>query len=237
LGIHGKSDERSAGQGTIELRDYLKQCESGEIHDLQSLTDHVEWNRETGVSVISSERRASQRFSQETFMMGLRMAKRLSHAVFCDLGNDVYGTANFGSILLADALVFPANVNMADSLAEVSDTMEKYRQRGQESRRTEFEIRKKIDDAVIVILGAKAKERAVYAKRYGYPVEQVFVVPFNRYMADNTNQVHLTRVPLGIRVVLLEILNAIIKAGNGRAMNGEALRSHQPAPAGAQQRS
>lgn len=225
LGIHGKSDERSAGQGTIELRDYLKRCESGEIDDLQSLTDHVEWNRETGVSVISSERRASQRFSQETFMKGLRMAKRLSHAVFCDLGNDVYGTANFGSILLADALVFPANVNMADSLAEVADTMEKYRQRGQESRNAEFEIDKKLDDAVIVILGAKPKERAAYAKRYGYPVGQVFVVPFNRYMANNTNQVHLTRVPMGIRVIMLEILVAIIKAGNGPAANEGACGS------------
>jgi cellulose biosynthesis protein BcsQ len=220
LGIHGKSDDRSAGDGTIELRDYLKKCESGEINDLQTLTNHVEWNRETGVSVISSERRASQRFSQESFMKGLRMAKRLSHAVFCDLGNDVYGIANFGSIRLADALVFPANVNMADSLAEVADTMEKYRQRGQESRTTEFDIQEKINNAVIVILGAKPKERAVYAKRYGYPIEQVFVVPFNRYMANNTNQVHLTRVSLHIRVILLEILVAIVKTGNSSATNG-----------------
>jgi len=223
LGIRGKSDNRSADEGTIELRDYLKKCESGEINDLQTLTDHVQWNRETGVSVISSERRASQRFSQESFMKGLRVAKRLSHAVFCDLGNDVYGTANFGSILMSDTLVFPANVNMADSLHEVSDTMEKYRQRGQESRYGEFDVHKKIDNAIIVILGAKQKERAVYAKRYNYPIEQVFVVPFNRYMANNTNQVHLTRVPLSIRVIMLEILVAISKAGSGQA----SLRQYQ----------
>jgi hypothetical protein len=70
----------------------------------------------------------------------------------------------------------------------------------------------KVKAGIIVIIG-KPRDRKAYADHYNFPVERVFVVPYNRYMKSGS-KVSLRKVPLAMRVVLSDILVAIVKAAD-----------------------
>lgn len=189
-------------ENTIQLRKLLKQCES--LDDLAKLTEVVDWHRETGVSVIASEAANNSAFSRDRFIRALSIIKQSSHAVFCDCGNGISHPANRGSVQLADTLVFPGNAASGDSLRDITNTMKQYSD-------PKFRMAQKVTKGVIVIVGAKESERRTYAHLYDFPVERVFAIPRNSYMAGD-NIVSLGRVPLRVRVILLEILVAILRA-------------------------
>ncbi len=69
----------------------------------------------------------------------------------------------------------------------------------------------KVKRGIVVVLGARSNMRKRYAEHYGMPVERVFIVPKNRYM-QRGNVVRKNRLPLGVRVVIYEILVAMLKA-------------------------
>jgi len=53
--------------------------------------------------------------------------------------------------------------------------------------------------------------RKRYADHYGIPVERVFIVPKNRYMKRG-HALRKNRLPLHVRVVMYEILVAMLRA-------------------------
>ena len=205
LNIHRKSEALKRGKGeigTIELREFLQSVEHGLLASLSELTEVVDWDKDTGVTVVASDPSSNVKFTQVLFQNGLLALKRSAHHVFCDLGNGIPHPANVGSVNLADTLVFTGNVNMADSLPDITNTMTRY---------TDMGYPQKVANGIIVIVGAKVRQRKDYAVRYGYPAERVFVIPRNRYMKSG-KPARMSRVPLRIRAILVEILVAIINA-------------------------
>lgn len=193
-------------KATITLRAYLRDCAEGRLQSLHELLTRVEWHRQTGVRVIASEATDDESFDIEMMKAGLRVLKTASHSVFCDCGNAIKAPGNWGAVAMSDTLVFTGNVNMADSLADINSTMHRYRSLGHGPQ---------VQRCIIVIVGAKLEQRATFAKSYGVPTDRVFVVPPNRYMAKG-EPVDLTKIPLQIRVILLEILVAIMTAESVR---------------------
>jgi hypothetical protein len=203
-------------RGTIELREYLQLVEEGQLDDEERFNDVVQWDRDSGVSVIASEATSNQSFTAHSFMKGLRRAKQNSHSVFCDLGNGIMREANIGSVHMADTLVFPGNVNMADSLDDISNTKMRYADLG---------VPQKVQNGIVVIVGARLRDREKYAERFDNPVERTFVVPFNRYMKQG-KPVSIPKLPRRIRVILKEILVAIVKAERGQDAGINELIDH-----------
>jgi hypothetical protein len=115
---------------------------------------------------------------------------------------------------MADTLVFMGNVNSADSVVDfrredptdegddLKNTMDAYAGLG---------MPEKVSRGIIVILGARPSSRKRYADHYGMPVDRVFIVPNNRYMKRG-HVLRKSRLPLGVRVVIYEILVAMLRA-------------------------
>jgi hypothetical protein len=80
-------------------------------------------------------------------------------------------------------------------------TMEAYRGMGMPT---------KVREGIIVILGAKQSMRRRYADHYRVGIDQVYIIPNNRYMRRG-NVVRKNRLPLSVRVVVYEILVAMVK--------------------------
>lgn len=187
---------------TLQLRVFLKACLSDGMETAAKLLSLTEWHKQTGTRVIAAEATSLQTFTPEQVIDGIEVAKAHNHSVFCDLGNGIITSGNWGAVAMSDTLVFCGNVNTANSENDVRSTMERYTELGHEQQ---------VQHSIIVILGAKPEDRQTYADRYLHPVEQVFVIPFNAYMAKG-NPVDIFKIPRRIRVILLEILVAVMQA-------------------------
>ncbi len=199
---------------TLQLQEYLRRYRGGEFPSTQSIADNLEWPRESGLFVISSEAVAKTAVPKYQAKLGLEKLADGFHSVFCDLGNGIKSSGNLGAVEVADTLVFMGNVNSADSVVDfrredptdegddLKNTMEAYANLG---------MPEKVERGIIVVLGARPSLRNRYAEHYGMPLDRVFVVPNNRYMKRG-NVVRKNRLPLGVRVVIYEILVAMVKA-------------------------
>ncbi len=199
---------------TLQLQEYVRRYRGGEFASTQSIADELEWPRESGLFVISSEAVARTTVPKYQAKIGLEKLAEGFHSVFCDLGNGIKTSGNLAAVEVADTLVFMGNVNSADSVVDfrredptdegddLRNTMEAYSSIG---------MPEKVKQGIIVVLGARPSMRKRYAEHYGMPVERVFIVPNNRYMKRG-NVVRKNRLPLGVRVVIYEILVAMMKA-------------------------
>jgi hypothetical protein len=199
---------------TLQLQEYLRRYRGGEFPSAQSIADNLEWPRESGLFVISSEAVAKTTVPKYQAKLGLEKLAEGFHSVFCDLGNGIKSSGNLGAVEVADTLVFMGNVNSADSMVDfrredptdegddLKNTMQAYSGLG---------MPEKVKSGIVVVLGARSNMRKRYADHYGMPVERVFIVPKNRYM-QRGNVVRKNRLPLGVRVVIYEILVAMMKA-------------------------
>jgi hypothetical protein len=201
-------------RSTLQLQEYLRRYRGGEFPSAQSIADNLEWPRESGLFVISSEAVARTTVPKYQVKVGLEKLAEGFHSVFCDLGNGIKSPGNLGAVEMADTLVFMGNVNSADSVVDfgrddptdegddLKNTMDAYAGLG---------MPEKVKRGIIVILGAKRGDRKRYADHYGTPVERVFIVPNNRYMKRG-HALRKNRLPLGVRVVIYEILVAMLRA-------------------------
>jgi hypothetical protein len=199
---------------TLQLQEYLRRYRGGEFPSAQSIADNLEWPRESGLFVISSEAVAKTTVPKYQAKLGLEKLAEGFHSVFCDLGNGIKSSGNLGAVEVADTLVFMGNVNSADSMVDfnrddptdegddLKNTMEAYSGLG---------MPEKVKRGIVVVLGARSSMRKRYADHYGMPVDRVFIVPKNHYMRRG-NVVRKNRLPLGVRVVIYEILVAMMKA-------------------------
>ncbi len=199
---------------TLQLQEYLRRYRGGEFPSAQSIADNLEWPRESGLFVISSEAVAKTTVPKYQAKLGLEKLAEGFHSVFCDLGNGIKSSGNLGAVEVADTLVFMGNVNSADSMVDfrredptdegddLKNTMEAYAGLG---------MPEKVKRGIVVVLGARSNMRKRYADHYGMPVDRVFIVPKNHYMRRG-NVVRKNRLPLGVRVVIYEILVAMMKA-------------------------
>jgi hypothetical protein len=199
---------------TLQLQEYLRRYRGGEFPTTQSVADNLEWPRESGLFVISSEAVAKTNVPKYQVKLGLEKLAEGFHSVFCDLGNGIKSSGNLGAVEMADTLVFMGNVNSADSVVDfrredpteegddLKNTMDAYAGLG---------MPEKVSRGIIVILGARTSARKRYAEHYGMPVDRVFIVPNNRYMKRG-HALRKNRLPLGVRVVIYEILVAMLTA-------------------------
>lgn len=187
---------------TLQLRAFLRACLTGTMETAAKLLSQCQWHRQTGTKVISAEATSLEAFTPEQVIVGIKVAKMHNHSVFCDLGNGIIASGNWGAVAMADTLVICGNVTTANSEQDVASTMQRY---------TELGHGRQVEHSIIVILGAKLEQRSDYAARYSHPLEQVYVIPQNEYMAKG-NPVDLFKIPRSLRVIMLEILVAIVKA-------------------------
>ena len=201
-------------RATLQLQEYLRRYRGGEFSTAQSIADNLEWPRESGLFVISSEAVAKTTVPKYQVKLGLEKLAEGFHSVFCDLGNGIKSSGNLGAVEVADTLVFMGNVNSADSVVDfrredptdegddLRNTMDAYAGLG---------MPEKVKRGIIVILGARSGLRKRYAEHYGMPEERVFIVPNNRYMKRG-HALRKNRLPLHVRVVMYEILVAMLRA-------------------------
>ncbi len=206
---------------TIQLRSFIKRRH--ELQYLSKLLLSADRHRETGVIVIASEKASIEPFSQDDFEDSLRILKDNAPAVFCDFGNNPLQPGNLGSMKMSDVVVMPLNVHMADADDDLVSTMDRY------CEVDDGAYTAKVRDAIVVVIGERrlytwlqtkfrpGKRRDEYAAQNGVPSENLFMIPFNRYMKKG-KLVTLKRIPLRIRVVLLEILVAIMQAEHAREL-------------------
>ena len=201
-------------RATLQLQEYLRRYRGGEFSTAQSIADNLEWPRESGLFVISSEAVAKTTVPKYQVKLGLEKLAEGFHSVFCDLGNGIKSSGNLGAVEMADTLVFMGNVNSADSVVDfrredptdegddLRNTMDAYAGLG---------MPEKVKRGIIVILGARSGMRKRYAEHYGMPEERVFIVPNNRYMKRG-HALRKNRLPLHVRVVIYEMLVAMLRA-------------------------
>jgi cellulose biosynthesis protein BcsQ len=202
---------------TLNLRDYLRKYRGEERPTAESISRELEWTRDAGLFVISSESIANTTDDpggRDRVKEGLEQLAESVHSVFCDLGNSIKSVGNWSAVEIADTLVFMGNVNAADSVVDfgkddptgegddLMSTMNAYRSMGMPT---------KVREGIIVILGANQGMRRRYADHYGVGIDQVYIIPNNRYMKRG-NVVRKNRLPLAVRTVVYEILVAMVKA-------------------------
>ncbi|HEY2789999.1 MAG TPA: hypothetical protein VGI72_11115 [Gaiellales bacterium] len=199
---------------TLQLQEYVRRYRGGDFPSAQSIAENLEWPRESGLFVISSEAVAKTTVPKYQAKLGLEKLADGFHSVFCDLGNGIRSSGNLGAVEVADTLVFMGNVHSADSVVDfrredptdegddLKNTMEAYASIG---------MPEKVKRGIIVVLGARSSMKKRYAEHYGMPEDRVFIIPNNRYMKRG-NVVRKNRLPLGVRVVIYEILVAMLKA-------------------------
>jgi MinD-like ATPase involved in chromosome partitioning or flagellar assembly len=215
LGIKRDSEAKDPGrEGTIEMREYLAKCLAGKLIHKEELVDVVDWHRETGVMVIASNRVVQKHddIDNSTMRLGLRTGKNHAGVIFADCGNDLKRPGNLNAVRMAGRLVFCGNSHMAGSCVDFNDldlpddlknTMDTY---------TNLSLGDKVRDGILVIIG-RLRDRKKYADHYEFPLERVFVIPFNRYMKLG-RVVKLKKIPLRVLVVLSDILVAIMDEDN-----------------------
>ena len=103
---------------TLQLQEYLRRYRGGEFPSAQSIAENLEWPRESGLFVISSEAVAKTTVPKYQAKLGLEKLADGFHSVFCDLGNGIRSAGNLGAVEVADTLVFMGNVHSADSVAD-----------------------------------------------------------------------------------------------------------------------
>jgi cellulose biosynthesis protein BcsQ len=204
---------------TLNLREYLRKYRGEERPTAESISRDLEWTRDAGLFVISSESIANTTDDpggRDRVKEGLEQLAESVHSVFCDLGNSIKSVGNWSAVEIADTLVFMGNVNAADSVVDfgkddptgegddLMSTMDAYRGMGMPT---------KVREGIIVILGAQSgmRMRRKYADHYGVGIDQVYIIPTNRYMKRG-NVVRKNRLPLAVRTVVYEILVAMVKA-------------------------
>jgi hypothetical protein len=213
LGIKRDSEAKDPNhEGTIEMREYLVKCIAGKLDHKEELIDVVDWHRETGVMVIASNAVATDDIDRDSMRRGLRVGKHHANVVFTDCGNDLKRPGNLNAVRMAGRLVFCGNSHMAGSCVDFDDlelpddlknTMVTY---------TSLGLGDKVKEGILVIIG-KLRDRKKYADHYGFPLERVFVIPFNRYMKAG-KEVKLKKIPIRVLVVLSDILVAIMDEEN-----------------------
>ena len=199
---------------TMQLPEYVRRYRGGELSTTESIADNLAWPRESGIFVISSEAVAKGDVPKYQAKIGLEKLTEGFHSVFCDLGNGIKSSGNLAAVEVADTLVFMGNVNSADSVVDfrrddptdegddLKNTMDAYANLG---------MPEKVKRGIIVILGAPRNLHRRYADHYGFPLDRVFIVPKNRYMKRG-GVVRRDRLPLSVRVVMYEILVAMLEA-------------------------
>ena len=206
FGILRKTDARKQGkpkEGTIELPDYIKAIKHGDIDDPSKLDEFVDWDRATGVTLIASQEATSQRFALEDIVLAITRSKELAHCVFVDQGTGILHDPNVGSAIMADTHVYVGNARMADSVEDIAPTRKQYK---------DFGLKQKVNKSVIVIVGTNRQQRRRIIEQYGFPRGQVFFVPDDPYMKQGEKPVNVGRLRRRTKVVLKEVLVAIIKA-------------------------
>lgn len=232
-------------ESTLQLRTFIKAVTKS-LQNLPQLFDQIEWEPETGLGVIASEKASNANFSLKSFKAALLWLKDKIHSVWCDLGNGIMTPSNVGSVDLADTLIFPGLVTSGDSLDDILSTQQRYIEKG-------YGV--KVHNGIIVIVGIRrflpsvvkprtAEEKArlaageevkdrsglhltlngvrkAFAAYYEWPLEQLFVVPRNHYMKRD-KPAKLSRLPLRVKVVLAEALVAALKADVVRTETGTA---------------
>jgi hypothetical protein len=135
-----------------------------------------------------------------------------------------------GNVNSADSVVDFRREDPTDEGDDLRNTMNAYAGLG---------MPEKVKRGIIVVLGARQGYRDRYAEHYGMPVDRVFVVPNNRYMKRG-HMLRKSRLPLGVRVVIYEILVAMLKADappphelrRATASDREQFERGDPVPAG-----
>jgi MinD-like ATPase involved in chromosome partitioning or flagellar assembly len=200
---------------TIQLREFLALCVAGAIKTAEKFNTLVSWHHEADVSVIASEHRSNERILWNHMKLGIEVAKGVAHGLVCDVGNVISYATDLVSFYMADTPIFAGNVNQRNSLSDMLSTMEQYCDLG---------FTDKVSKSIVVIVGGKLRHRRQYAepyKKFGIPLEHVFVIPKNRYMANiNTKPgededdkvVSISKIPFKLRVILKEILVAVLTA-------------------------
>ncbi len=225
------SDRLGIDEGhTIQLRAYLKKFEAGGLGSLASFFEEADSHRQTGVMVIASDPVLNEQIALYKFREALKNVKLQAHTVVCDLGNEIKGPTNRGSVEMAQTLVFAGNVHMANSEKDLGKTMQRYSNLG---------VPVKVRNSVIIVVGDKVRtnkqiyrQRMVYAQRYTevmhepnkenggepyapldfeFPLARVHVIPFNQYMAKG-KVVDVNKIPRKIKVLLKEALIAVVRA-------------------------
>jgi hypothetical protein len=227
---------------TMQLPEYVRRYRGGELPTAESIANKLAWPRESGIFVISSEAVAKGEVPKYQAKIGLEKLTEGFHSVFCDLGNGIKSSGNLAAVEVADTLVFMGNVNSADSVVDfrrddptdegddLRNTMDAYASLG---------MLEKVKRGVIVILGAPRNLRKRYAEHYGFPLDRVFIVPNNRYMKRG-GVARKDRLPLSVRVVMYEILVAMLEAERppegeislASAAEREKFKSGEPTQAG-----
>jgi hypothetical protein len=213
LGVKRRSETSNPDrEGTIELREYLEACDEGGLSTTEALIGVVDWHQETGVMVIASDAASTKAIKKPSMRRGLLRGKKNVRRVYQDCGNELLQVGNVVAVEESQVLVFCGNSHMSGSCVDLKhldegipddlqNTMDTY---------TDLGFEEKVKAGIIVIIG-RLRDRKAYAEHYDFPLERVFVVPFNRYMKSG-RKVALFRVPLLIRVILSDILVAIVKA-------------------------
>jgi MinD superfamily P-loop ATPase len=184
---------------TIQLRAYLNTLERYVNHD--AFIGDVKWEPETGVGFISCEPQSQPPLVRRSVEAGIRMAKRNAHTLYLDPTNGIDHPVNLAALQTADVVWFAGNMSTPASLDDITSTRQQYIDLG-------FE--KKVTNGLIAIFGAKSRDRQLFADRYKVPIEQVFIIPVNRYMvnANVKKPARISKVPLKIEAILNEMLVA-----------------------------
>ena len=189
-------------EDTMQVVEFIQKFQRVRHCSHEDFIDLIDWDRKTGVGVIASNLASTVELSKADHADGVLMAKTASHSVVVDTGNGFRHASNTGTALVCDVMLIPGRYESGNSLDDVETTREQYTIQG---------FGQKIKNGLVIIIGAKPEQRQMFAERYNVPVEQVFVLPYNKYMADDS-VVDFSQVTLEIKVVLLEILCAAIKA-------------------------
>lgn len=188
---------------TIRIREFLKMRH--DIKSVQDLMEVADRHPDTGAIVISSDDDSVERIDQGAFEEGLDMAGKFVPVIFCDTGNQLLTSTNVGSVKRADALIVPANVHMSDAPEDGRSTLSGY------SEVDGGTYAEKVRRAIVVPIGSLQFKRKKYAKFYGVPSSQVYIIPWNWYMKRG-KIAKLKWLSLKAKVTLLEILLAAMKS-------------------------
>jgi MinD-like ATPase involved in chromosome partitioning or flagellar assembly len=215
LGVKRNSEAKDRDtEGTIELRNYLEACDRNDLATSESFIYAIDWHEETGVMVIASDAASTKVITKTSMERGMKRAKEKVRRVYTDCGNELTAIGNVVAVTMSQVLVFCGNSHMSGSTVDLKRLQEGKPDDLMNTMNTCIQLghEQKVKAGIIVIIG-KPRDRKAYADHYNFPVERVFVVPYNRYMKSGS-KVSLRKVPLAMRVVLSDILVAIVKAAD-----------------------
>jgi len=186
---------------TLQLRTIIKVCKQGLEPAIKAMVGQVRWHLDTGVGLIASEEASNESVEIEDVFNAVLMVAKDYIRVYVDLNGSLLHNANLGCVLAGRVLTFPGLHRDKASVRDIRATITRYRDLG-------F---RKVDVGICVIFGAKPRSRKEYADKLRWPVERVFCVPYNRYMASG-DPISMPKFPRRIRVILKEIVRAKLRA-------------------------